>query len=77
MDGRNLALYASRRRAFVELHLSTLGGPHVIPPTERNLGNVFQSAHRDRWESPGVLHTDAGDRWPISADGREWGTRRN
>lgn len=74
MDGRILALYASRRRAVVELHLSTLGGLHVIPDTERIPRDVMQTTIRGRWESERVFHCITGERLIVGADGRaRWG----
>jgi hypothetical protein len=38
------------------LHLSTLGGLHVIDASERQQDNVFQATVRGRWGKPGVFH---------------------
>jgi hypothetical protein len=74
MDARILILTTLRRRTQTELHLSTLNGLQVIPATERDFGNVFQSTIRGRWESPGVFHCVTGERLIVPADGRaRWG----
>jgi hypothetical protein len=74
MDARILILTTLRRRTQTELHLSTLNGLQVIPATERDFGNVFQSTIRGRWESPGVFHCVTGERLIVDADGRaRWG----
>jgi hypothetical protein len=74
MNGIILAFHAAAYRNIRELHLTTLGGLHVIPAEERDFGNVFQSTIRGRWESPGVFHCVTGERLIVDADGRaRWG----
>jgi hypothetical protein len=77
MDARILILNARCRvkhSALVEVHLSTLGGLHVIPSTDRDFGNVFQATIRGRWESPSVFYCITGERLIVDADGRaRWG----
>jgi hypothetical protein len=74
MEGFIFALHGAAYRRVVELHLSTLNGLHVIAAEERDLGNVFQSTIRGRWESLGVFHCVTGERLIVDADGRaRWG----
>jgi hypothetical protein len=74
MEGFIFALHAAAYRNVIDLHLSTLGGLHVIPAEERDRGNVFQSTIRGRWESPGVFYCITGERLIVDADGRgRWG----
>jgi hypothetical protein len=66
-----LALAANvRNHAQTELHLSTLGGLHVIDAAERDRGNVFQCTLPGRWGRNGVFHVATGERLKIDADGR-------
>lgn len=74
MDARILVARARAGIAPTELHLSTLGGLHVIPALERDFGNVFQSTIRGRWESEGVFHCITGERLLVDSTGRaRWG----
>jgi hypothetical protein len=52
------------------LHLSTLGGLHVIDADECDPGNVFQSTIRGRWGMCGVFYVETGERLIVDADGR-------
>jgi len=63
-------LHGTVYRDVHEIHLSTLGGLHVIRAAERDFGNVFQTTIRGRWESPGVFHRITGERLIVDGDGR-------
>jgi hypothetical protein len=52
------------------LHLSTLGGLHVIPADERDPGNVFQTTVRGRWGMRGAFYVATGERLIVSVNGR-------
>ena len=74
MEGFIPALHAAAYQDVCELHLSTLGGLHVIPKHERNRGNVFQSTIRGRWESRHVFYCITGERLIVGADRKaRWG----
>jgi len=61
MDGMALLIRAAANgyyRTQTELHLSTLGGLHVIYASEQDPGNVFQSTIRGRWGMRGVFYVE-------------------